>query len=53
MLGINETLVSWRQTNNSLSSSVIQRLKDAFIVYNTHLKFNFIKIFNYSFLMFS
>ena len=43
MLGINETLVSWRQTNNSLSSSIIQKLKDAFLVYNYHLKFNFLK----------
>ena len=43
MLGINETLTSWRQTNNSLSSSIIQKLKDAFLVYNHHLKFNFLK----------
>ena len=43
MLGINETLASWRQTNNSLSSSIIQKLKDAFLVYNYHLKFNFLK----------
>ena len=43
MLGINETLASWRQTNNSLSSSIIQKLKDAFLVYNHHLKFNFLK----------
>ena len=43
MLGINETLVSWRQTNNSLSSSIIQKLKDAFLVYNHYLKFNFLK----------
>ncbi len=43
MLGINETLTSWRQTNNSLSSSIIQKLKDAFLVYNYHLKFNFLK----------
>jgi teichuronic acid biosynthesis glycosyltransferase TuaG len=43
MLGINETLASWRQTNNSLSSSIIQKLKDAFLVYNHYLKFNFLK----------
>ena len=43
MLGIDETLASWRQTNNSLSSSIIQKLKDAFLVYNHHLKFNFLK----------
>ena len=43
MLGINETLASWRQTNNSLSSSIMQKLKDAFLVYSYHLKFNFLK----------
>ena len=43
MLGINETLTSWRQTNNSLSSSITQKLKDAFLIYNHHLKFNFLK----------
>ena len=43
MWGINETLASWRQTNNSLSSSIIQKLKDAFLVYSHHLKFSFLK----------
>jgi len=43
MLGINEILASWRQTNNSLSSSITQKLKDAFLVYSHHLKFNFLK----------
>ena len=43
MIGINETLASWRQTNNSLSSSITQKLKDAFLVYSYHLKFNFLK----------
>jgi teichuronic acid biosynthesis glycosyltransferase TuaG len=43
MLGINETLSSWRQTNNSLSSSITQKLKDAFLVYSHHLRFNFLK----------
>ena len=40
MLGINKTLTQWRKTSNSLSDSVMQKLKDAFIVYNKHLKFN-------------
>lgn len=43
MLGINETLASWRHTNNSLSSSITQKLKDAFLVYSYYLKFNFLK----------
>ena len=39
----NETLTSWRKTDNSLSSSVIQKLIDAFKVYNYYMKFNFVK----------
>ena len=44
---LNENLASWRKLDNSLSSSVIQKLKDAFKVYNYHMKFNFIKSFYY------
>jgi len=51
MLGINETLASWRQTNSSLSSSITQKLKDAFLVYNHHLKFNFLKSLIFVFLL--
>ena len=40
MLGINQTLTQWRKTDDSLSNSIIQKLKDAFILYNKHLKFN-------------
>ena len=40
MMGINKTLTQWRKTGGSLSDSLIQKLKDAFIVYNKHLKFN-------------
>ena len=43
MLGINETLMSWRKTENSLSSSTIQKVKDAFIVYNKYMEFNPLK----------
>jgi len=42
MAGLNKTLVSWRKTNNSLSSSTVQKIKDAFLIYNKYLKFNFI-----------
>ena len=42
MMGINKNLIYWRNTNNSLSSSIKQKLKDAFLVYNKHLKFNFL-----------
>ena len=44
----NETLSSWRKLDNSLSSSVIQKLIDAFKVYNYYMKFNFIKSFYYT-----
>jgi teichuronic acid biosynthesis glycosyltransferase TuaG len=43
MLGINEPLTYWRKTSGSLSSSITQKLKDAFIVYNKYLKFNILK----------
>ena len=44
---LNETLTSWRKLDNSLSSSVLQKIKDAFKVYNYYMKFNFIKSFYY------
>ncbi len=40
---LNETLTSWRKIDNSLSSSIIQKLSDAFKVYNYYMKFNFFK----------
>ena len=43
MLGLDQKLVLWRKLDYSLSSSIIQKLKDAFLVYNYHLKFNFLK----------
>ena len=44
---LNETLTSWRKLDNSLSSSVTQKILDAFKVYNYYMKFNFIKSFYY------
>ena len=41
--GIKNSLTYWRKTNNSLSSSTFQKLKDGFKIYNHYLKFNFIK----------
>ena len=43
MKGLNLNLVNWRKSSNSLSSSVLQKIKDAYIVYNKYLKFNPIK----------
>ncbi len=43
MEGITKTLMCWRKTDNSLSSSTIQKLKDAFLIYNRHLNLSIIK----------
>ena len=51
MMGFDQKLVLWRKLDNSLSSSVFQRVHDAFYVYNTHLNFNFIKSIYFIFLM--
>tara|TARA_B110000902_G_scaffold257115_1_gene324830 strand:- start:100 stop:849 length:750 start_codon:yes stop_codon:yes gene_type:complete len=51
MMGLDQKLVLWRKLDNSLSSSVFQRVHDAFYVYNTHLNFNFIISIYYIFLM--
>ncbi len=41
LIGFDKPLIFWRQTSNSLSSSVIQKLKDAFKVYYFYEKKNF------------
>ena len=51
MVGLDQKLVLWRKLDNSLSSSVSQRVKDAFYVYNTFLKFNLIKTTYHMFLI--
>ena len=43
LFGIKKNLVLWRRLDNQLSGSTFQKLKDAFIVYNKYLKFNFLK----------
>ena len=40
---INEQLVLWRQTTNSLSSSILQKLLDGYRVYRIYLKFSYFK----------
>ena len=49
--GINEKLSKWRKLDNSLSSSVIQKLQDGFTVYNKFMKMNLISSFYYLFLL--
>jgi teichuronic acid biosynthesis glycosyltransferase TuaG len=40
---LKKTLVNWRKTSNSLSSSIIQKLFDGYKVYRIHLKFGILK----------
>ncbi len=51
MVGLDQKLVLWRKLDDSLSSSVFQRVKDAIYVYNNFLKFNLIKSTYHIFLM--
>jgi len=41
IIGMNDTLVYWRKSNNSLSSGVIQKILDAFKLYNKYENFSF------------
>lgn len=41
--GYKKNLTTWRKLENSLSSSVVQKFKDGFKLYNKYLKFNYIK----------
>ena len=44
-------LVKWRKSENSLSSSSLQKIKDGYKVYNYYLNYNFIKSFYYLFIL--
>ena len=41
LIGLDKPLMFWRQTPNSLSGSILQKLKDAFKVYHLYEKKNF------------
>ena len=43
IFGIDESLSKWRNTEKSLSSSILQKLKDAYKLYNYYMKFNVLK----------
>jgi teichuronic acid biosynthesis glycosyltransferase TuaG len=45
--GLDENLTSWRKLDNSLSSSIWQRLIDGYSVYHKHMRFNFFKSIYY------
>lgn len=51
MMGLDENLTSWRKLDNSLSSSVVQKIYDGFRVYRVYLKFSLIKSLFYLFLL--
>ena len=51
MMGLDENLTSWRKLDNSLSSSVVQKIYDGFRVYKVYLKFSLIKSLFYLFLL--
>lgn len=43
IIAYDKTLSCWRKLDNSLSSSVLQKILDAFRVYNKYMNFNIIK----------
>tara|TARA_B100000795_G_scaffold269583_1_gene259445 strand:+ start:4103 stop:4843 length:741 start_codon:yes stop_codon:yes gene_type:complete len=49
IIGLDEKLTLWRKLNNSLSSSVLQKLIDGYKVYRNYMKFNFFKSVYYLF----
>ena len=51
IISLNKYLTYWRSTENSLSSSIIQRLSDAFKVYRYFEKFNLFKTFYFTILL--
>ena len=44
---IKKELSFWRKSNNNLSSSSIQKIKDGYLVYYRYMNFNFIKSLYY------
>ena len=51
LIGIDKNLTKWRKSKNSLSSSVLQKLKDGFVVYYKYMNFGLIKSLYYLFLL--
>ena len=48
---LDENLSIWRKLDNSLSSSIMQKVKDGYLVYNKFMKFNFLKSLLFLFLL--
>lgn len=51
ILGLDEDLLYWKKTKNSLSSSIIQKLIDGYKVYRIYMKLNIILSLYYLFLL--
>ncbi len=49
--GLQKNLMLWRKLDNSLSSSVLQKLKDGYYVYNKFMGFNLFKSLYFLFLL--
>ena len=49
--GIDKNLMSWHLTKNSLSSSIIQKIRDGYFVYSKFMKFNLFKSLFFLFLL--
>ena len=43
LYGINKILCNWQESSNSLSSGIIQKFKDAYLLYNRNMKYGIIK----------
>jgi teichuronic acid biosynthesis glycosyltransferase TuaG len=43
IISIDKPMTKWRKVENSLSSSIFQKLKDAFLVYNEYMRINVFK----------
>ncbi len=48
---LKDNLVLWRQLSNSLSSSILQKIFDGYLVYRKYLKFSFINSLYHLFLL--
>lgn len=48
---LDENLSFWRKLDNSLSSSIMQKVKDGYLVYNKFMKLNFLKSLFFLFLL--
>jgi teichuronic acid biosynthesis glycosyltransferase TuaG len=46
---LDKNLTTWTKSKNSLSSSVLQKFKDSFTLYNRYMKFNYLKSLFYTF----